>query len=337
MITTERLKEIANFVWEYGEAETVEIKPPVGVDPLPDEWQEKLGPYQFNRPFIAEVEDVHLAGPALVGVKDNDVILDTAYYGRLDLWERNYPHFEMARDALKHPAMEIELAVSFGGVWSHNYFHWVLDTLSKIEAVRKYMAETGNYPITILENKPPAFVIEGLISLGFSWIKNEQFHFHIERLVVPSNRRKFGMVPPGLVDYLRELYPSDVMYSTPDLYITRKEARNRRVENEEELTDYLLERGYSVRMPENSSFAEQRDMFAGAENIISPHGAGLVNMVWAESPKVIELVTPDYSNPCGWLIAAGKGWDYGFVMCEPLEGENMRVDIGKLHEVVEMM
>ena len=337
MITTERLKEIANFVWEYGEAETVEIKPPVGVDPLPDEWQEKLGPYQFNKPYIAEVEDVHLAGPALVGFKDSDIILDTAYYGRLDLWERNSPHFEMAREALKYPAIEIDLAVSFGGVWSHNYFHWILDTLPKIEALREYSAETGNFPTILLENDPPPFVFESLEPLEYGYITNEKHHYHIEGLVVPQNRRKFGMVPPGVVDYLRELYPSDVMYSTPDLYITRKEARNRRVDNEEELTDYLLERGYGTRMLEKNSFAEQRDMCAVAENIISPHGAGLVNMVWADSPKVIELVTPDYTNPCCWLIAAGKGWDYGFVMCEPLEGENMKVDIGKLHEVAEMM
>lgn len=337
MITTERLKETANRVWEYGEAETIEIKPPVGVDPLPAEWQEKLGPYQFNRPYIAEVEDVHLAGPALVGFKDNDVILDTAYYGRVDLWERNYPHFEMARGALAQMPVEVECAVSFGGVWSHNYFHWVLDTLPKIEAVRKYTDEIGDFPIILLEHDPPPFVFESLDSLEFEWMTNEKYHFHVERLVVPQNRRKRGMVPPGVVDYLRKLYPSDVMYSTPDLYITRKEARNRRVENEEELTDYLLERGYGIRMLERSSFAEQRDMCAGAENIISPHGAGLVNMVWAESPKIIELVTPDYSNPCGWLIAAGKGWDYGFVMCEPLEGENMRVDIGKLHDVCEMV
>ncbi len=337
MITTERLKETANRVWEYGEAETVEIKPPVGVDPLPAEWREKLGPYQFNRPYIAEVEDVHLAGPALVGFKDNDVILDTAYYGRLDLWERNYPHFEMARQALKQPAVEIDLAVSFGGVWSSNYFHWVLDTLPKIEAAGNYLAKSGEVPVILLEHEPPPFVIESLLPFDYEWARNKTYHFHVKRLVIPQNRRKRGMVPPGVVDYLRKLYPSDVMYSTPDLYITRKEARNRRVENEEELTDYLLERGYSAGMPERSSFAEQRDMFAGAENIISPHGAGLVNMVLADSPKVIELVTPDYSNPCGWLIAAGKGWDYGFVMCEPLEGENMKVDIGKLHKVVEMM
>ena len=337
MITTQRLTDIADHVWEYGYAEAIEIKEPVGVDPLPAQWQEKLGPYQFNRPYIAEVKDVHLAGPALVGFKDNDIILDTAYYGRLDLWERNYPHFEMARNALKHKAVEIDLAVSFGGVWSHNYFHWVLDTLPKIEAVWEYIAETGNVPIILLEHDPPPFVFESLESIGLGWATNETYHFHVESLVIPQNRRKRGMVPPGVVDYLRKLYPSDVMFGTPDIYITRKEARNRRVENEEELTDYLLERGYSVTMLERSSFAEQRDLLAGAENIISPHGAGLVNMVWADSPKVVELVTPDYSNPCGWLIAAGKGWDYGFVMCEPLDGENMRVDIGKLHDVCGMV
>ena len=129
MITTDRLADIAKRVWEYGEEEAVEITEPVGVQPLPQEWKEKIAPYQFNKAKAYIVESVNLCGPGLVGIWHNDVVLDTAYFGRIDLWERNKPYFHWARQAMDMPVRRVPYATSFVNVWSHNYFHWVLDLI----------------------------------------------------------------------------------------------------------------------------------------------------------------------------------------------------------------
>lgn len=336
MITTDRLPEISTDYWKYGVSEYCTVRRPKGVDPLPAEWEEKIGEQALEQPYFYEIEDVHLYGPAMVGIKD-DVILDTAYYGRLDLWERNYSYFEMAMQARGEVATEIDCAFSACNVWSGNYFHWLLDTLPKLQALDDYESATGN-EVTVLVNKtPPGFVVEMLELFNYPYEQLQSHHYHAKKLVVPTNRRQNGFPFPHSLEYLKEMVGVEKLVS-PKLYISRKKAPTRRLENEDELCDYLLKQGYACILPEDMSFAEQMGVFLCSESIISTHGAGLANMIWSRNrPKVIEIVTPAYTNPCCWLIAEALGYDYGYVVGEPTEHEDMTVDMDKLKYVIEMV
>lgn len=340
MITTDRLPAIANRAWDYSGIESIVINEPCGVDPLPEEWGNKLGRWDLPAAVVYEVEDVHLYGPAMVGVKD-DVILDTAYFGRIDLWERNYPYFEQAIASMQHTPQVLPGAVcSFINVWAHNYFHWILDTLPKVEAIRKYHAKTGENVTVILPNDPPPFIYESmrlfLDDTFIAWHPARSYHYHAEKLLVPTTRRRNGFIYPSAVKFLRSLVKDNALTSSK-VYISRKYASTRNVQNEEDFSLNLLERGFSIITPERFSFQEQQKVFNSSEIIVGPHGAGLANMVWGDAPTVIELVTPDYSNPCLWLVAAAQGWDYGYLICDPLPGEHMVADWDKLEELLEVL
>jgi len=340
MITTDRLPTIAKRSWDYGGIESIVVNKPVGVDPLPDEWEIKLGRKDLPSSTVYEIEDVHLYGPAMVGVKD-DVILDTAYFGRIDLWERNYSYFEQAVSCMGMKPFEAKgVYCSFISVWSNNYYHWILDQLPKIEAIDKYHKETGENVTILVPPDVPQFVLDTFdlfIHYPYiAWQPLHAYHYQVEKLLVPTTRRRNGYMYPSAIKWLHSLV-KEKAYTSGKVYVTRKYAKTRDVKNEWDFSDRLLELGFSIITPEHFSLLEQQKVFGTSEMIIGPHGAGLANMVWGDAPKVIELVTPDYTNPCIWLIAAAMGWDYGFVICDPLPGEHMVADWDKLKTVMEVL
>lgn len=343
MITTERLQGISEEYFEWGDTDLVgtTLTEPIGVQEMPKEWKKKLGiEFKSPRPKAYIINDVHLAGGILVGIKNNDVILDTSYYGRMDVYLRNKGHFSDAVEALNDPAEELDFAVSFMGSWSGYYFHWVIDHLPKLEAVLIATKLVGKKPVVLINKKPQPFVIESLQKWDpvFDYKKATKTHYHVDNLLVIETPRQNGYLPGWIPGYLRDVYRMHNILDNPQYYVTRRFANSRRVVNEDEITNYLLDEGFSIGAPEKSSFQAQVDRFANVNFIIGPHGGGLANMVWGHAPAVLEIVTPEYTNPCYWMIASGLGWPYGFVIGqESGTPEDMYVDPSKLKETVEEM
>lgn len=336
MITTDRLPEISSDYWKYAKPEIISVDAPLGLDDLPAEWAAKVGEHELDQPYVYEVENVHLYGPAMVGVK-NSVILDTAYYGRLDLWERNYLYFEAAMSARAEPVIEVECAFSACNVWSGNYFHWLLDTLPKFEALQVYEQDTGVRPLILVDQDPAPFVSEWLDLLGYKYEKLKSYHYHVDNLVIPTNRRKRGIFYKSAGEYLQTLRGCEKLTSHK-LYVSRKNARTRRVVNEDELLEYLLPQGYACILPETMSIIEQIGTFMPCEWLIAPHGAGLANMIWSrKQPRVIELVTPAYTNPCCWLVAVALGLEYGYLVADHVGEEDLDLDINKVKQVEDLL
>lgn len=83
---------------------------------------------------------------------------------------------------------------------------------------------------------------------------------------------------------------------------------------DEVLIDYDIKRV----CPENLSFQAQIDAFSNASLIVSPHGSGLANLVFApQTAKVLELQTemdwPGSLRPWFYLLAAVSGLPYAFL------------------------
>lgn len=338
MITTDKLPDIANRYWKYSDTEIITINPPLNYSPLPDEWKAKVGRHLLEPSYVFEVGDVHLYGSNLVGVKDS-VILDVGYFGRIDLWERNYPYFEIAMGARQYEARELGTAMSLVSVWSNNYFHWVLDLLPMVEAAVKYHQETRDTVTLIIPKMTPSWVTDSLRALTkypfLSYMHMDHPHYLVKKLLVPTTRRHNGIPHNSALKFLRSLF-DEHKPREHKFYISRSGANNRRVHNEDELRPMLDSLGFTKIKAEDHSFKDQMDIFrVNKLNLIAPHGAGLVNSVWSSNPKVIELVTPEYTNPCCWLISAVQGFEYAHVMCEPRKGENMVVDVDELTALAE--
>jgi capsular polysaccharide biosynthesis protein len=84
------------------------------------------------------------------------------------------------------------------------------------------------------------------------------------------------------------------------VFVSRRGANSRRIANESEVSAYLGSHGFASVQLEKLSLAEQIALFRHATHVIALHGAGLTNLIHAETCAVLELfpsghgIRPDY-------------------------------------------
>lgn len=329
MITSKDMQK--EHTLQYGEQEWVYPSRPESMGELPPEWVDKLTPHRFEAPTATVVRKAELAGPNLAGFRDGDLILPVGYYGRLDLWSRNYPYFEMATMALQSKAKHLDSAFVMAGVWSSNYFHWVLDHLPTLQAWYAYRDQTGEEPTILLAPGAPSFATQSLEALGLSYIVADVYHYQVDRLLVPTWPRQDGYIRPSAVQFVRSKLAFEQQDRLLDLYVSRKNSVNRNVVNEEQIT------GLQHVCMEDYSFHKQRSLISQTMYMAGPHGAGLANMVWGYKMGVVEIGTPAYVNPCLWLVACALGHRYGYVEGEPVGREDIRVDPERIYDCLSLI
>jgi hypothetical protein len=100
------------------------------------------------------------------------------------------------------------------------------------------------------------------------------------------------------------------------IYITRRDTGHRRVINEGQVIAELEARGFTVIALTGRTLDEQINLFRNAEIVVSPHGAGLSNVVFCEpDTRVYELLPHDYVNGCFNLQARAAGAAYYADLC----------------------
>jgi capsular polysaccharide biosynthesis protein len=182
------------------------------------------------------------------------------------------------------------------------YFHFLTETLSHIHTALRCWPDT-----TILipncegffERIPRQVHIDAVGALAPDAAKlkflNERI-YKVNNLIVPR-RWLFGDCDYA-DEILRRLSPPRSNDANRVVYISRKLANSRRLDNEEALLDAIRQSfsGCKVVHLETMRFAEQIELFYNAKMIISPHGGGLTNLVFCRpGTAVIEILPKDCS------------------------------------------
>jgi capsular polysaccharide biosynthesis protein len=115
----------------------------------------------------------------------------------------------------------------------------------------------------------------------------------------------------------------------------------RQVENAAEVRDFLERAGFITVRLESLSLLEQVRLFASAEFVVGPHGAGLANLLFTPpSARVIELTPNTEMRPFFWMISSKLGHEYAMLPCEtdiPSFNGKLRVDIKKLATLLALL
>jgi capsular polysaccharide biosynthesis protein len=220
--------------------------------------------------------------------------------------------------------------IHFAALWGTTYYHWVLDMLPRLSVVERF-ARVRGVPLIV----PPDITStqrQSLQMLGVGPDRLVEFHgdhWQVEHLYFPSLPGVSGNPTSVSARWLRERFSSPTASSRRRLYISRRDAVSRRIVNECELLGELVPHGFEVATLTGMPFADQVQLFSGAEMIVGPHGAGLTNMVFAQpGATVIEVFSPNYINGCYWALANVCGHRYGF-MVGAQRGEDIEIDLGK--------
>jgi len=209
------------------------------------------------------------------------------------------------------------LSVSYGDV----YYHWMLDLLPRIELLRRNNIDLNQIDKFVVNATTTKFQKETLALLGIPETKlicsqnDLPLHIQADRLIVPSlPRDRGGSMPKWACDFLKNEFLRSSDNQLPGLeriYISRGDAQHRRVINEAKLISFLTEFGFKTVTLNAMSVVEQALLFSQAKVIVSPHGAGLTNIVFCNpNTKVIEFFSPNYLHPGYWRLSNQVGLEY---------------------------
>jgi capsular polysaccharide biosynthesis protein len=136
-------------------------------------------------------------------------------------------------------------------------------------------------------------------------------------------------------DFIRSLfapYYQTIRQKGIFIYISRSDAKCRRIINEPELLNELIPMGFIPIVMSDLSVHSQMNVFSQSDIIISPHGAGMAFMVFGSSETtVIELNKRSPNSRHYSHIAWHLEMDYYKILCEETSDKNdMIVDINRL-------
>jgi capsular polysaccharide biosynthesis protein len=189
-------------------------------------------------------------------------------------------------------------------------------------------------------------------------------HVHVPHLLMPEVRPFTacfdGTELQTVRNYMTAHIPSELRNKTypKKIYITRTKATYRKVENEQELIDYLSPKGFTVLDFDDLSFWEQVAIMQHVKEFVSIHGAGFSNIIFMPPQgNVVELINAfyaelEYTFPF-WKQAHVCGHSYYSVFGEPLQknsslitsqnithssnflvNQNITIDIQTLKEII---
>lgn len=145
-----------------------------------------------------------------------------------------------------------------------------------------------------------------------------------------------------LLDAVKERAGFDGSHSGRRIYLSRRDASARKLLNEDDVSAMLTYYGFETVVMTGRSVAEQIKLFAEASHIISPHGAGLANVLFCQPDAALcEFLMPSYVNWSIRKMAAISEMRYGCILGReiinsdsPIMERNWMIDLDDLEKLV---
>lgn len=317
----------------YADPETVTVTAEACKRPLPAGVESYTGRYQFPESYVAAVDDAFLDTSSMLLTERGEPILSTAgddewFYnfivennattdGRLRL---------LTRGAV--PTVSDEVDVGFDLVRHGSYYHWVTECLPDLRALETYDERTDSSIPVLIENDPPGFVVDYLSLLGLddriTPIQGDTAS--VGTLMIPERRvRRRHCFQPSTenLEWVRNRYLDAVPDVDADaghrIYVSREDAGQRNVTNEEALIDSLSTCGFEKYVLTDLDIREQIELFGGADCVVGVHGAGLTNTIFSSDIKVFEIIPESFYWHDFYCLSEQLGFEYDYCYAEPAE------------------
>ena len=274
---------------------------------------------EFRAPFLATIPSARVLGPdGCVITPDQGILKESVWSGGLFQQNRIYRSLR-----LPTPQSLSGSYYTIASPYSSGYYHWIVEVLPRLFA---HELVANDCPRLIVNSPLNRWQLESLELLGFAHqdlVELGTYFVQLEKLYFPP----YIGINPYCLQWLRERLLATVPPEpTPKrVYITRRLAAKRRLVNENQIESLLHDHGFIIAELETLSIAEQVRLFAQAEIVVGPHGAGLTNMVWAPRDcKVMEIQHPDYINVMYYMVAEVLHQRYWSCLGTPAGNDSLR-------------
>ena len=299
----------------------------IGMKQCSDAYQSRKN---FLREYVLECEDCVIEpkfGWAIIS-KSNKLVFDSIPYNS---WIESY-----------HPSainylFNIKNAKSYDKVVSirmirggaNNYWHFFHDLIGQVYLAKKFNLDHLPFLISLDLYKQPYF--KQALDLSpylkkINWVVQSDF--------VKVRMAYFIQVKINGVEqfnFIRNIFPNLVeskqVYKY--VYLKRGHIRSRHIKNSNEIEEIARKNKFAVIDTDNMSLYNQILLFSQANIIISPHGAGLTNVMFSNYEKlsVLEIFPSDYIMPHYYWLSMQLNIKYKALVAGHLESDSsFRVD-----------
>ncbi|MDP1724764.1 MAG: glycosyltransferase 61 family protein [Alphaproteobacteria bacterium] len=194
--------------------------------------------------------------------------------------------------------------VSISSPGSENWYHWLLQILSRLYIVQE--SKISFDKIYINNCQAPwqisslNIVLEklGIPKNKILTINNDTTVVKADTLIIPSIpfipcKGPKVRLPEWLKKKLNETFLDSSKATIAPferIYISRSKAKSRKITNESNLIDQLEQHNFKVIFLEDLSPFDQAHIFNNAKIIVGPHGSGFTNLIFSkQKTKIIEI------------------------------------------------
>lgn len=203
--------------------------------------------------------------------------------------------------------------------WSAGHYHWFTEVVPKLLLIE---AQASDFVI-LLPDTPymrkigiDSIELLGVAFADVQWMEENALYkvpdlYYISRIAAP------GQVVDSLMQEINRRTVKSKVGPRRRFYVSRSEAKVRKVLNEKELEPVLGKHGYEIVRPEGLSLSEQIDLFSTCDSLLGIHGAGLTNCLFMPpGGNVFELLKRE-PNHGYWHLASSLGHQYFYLHGTP--------------------
>jgi hypothetical protein len=312
-------------------------------------------------PFAAELPDVTLVGRHATPVTSSGRVILSPFAhnismidadGELEIFRPDVADAPDFRDV--DVGTEDRPLLSLVGRLDSNYYHWLVDFCTQLEAAAVFTRSTGRRPRILIRRPAPSFVRTTLATLGFTeddlvewpaaWDWHEggddpRLRTHVSSLIVTSPRGAAGVPSLRALRWLRGLMldrvggPQDPATSDPPgsrkIFVHRRPGGWRSIANSDDVVDAVDARGFQVLCPEDFAFPAQVTAFAAADVVVGLHGAGLTNVLFSTGAELVEIAG-DYGGIEFAAVARAAGGRHCRLAATQRPDDTVEVDLTRL-------
>lgn len=248
--------------------------------------------------FVLELSQAEIVGSGVVVNANGEILLESTIFRTKYLHVLSQNHWLYFRQLF--PALKLQKVIPLSSALQANYYHWIMEGIGRLVMMKLAGNLDGDEQLLIMKD-PPRFMID---SIGFF------FPEYRDRLVRSSSVRckaecvKLASFPytnnenTNFTDiYIPEVIKTINSFSREkqkglvkkpvNIFISRKNSRDRKILNEEFFLGAIAPYNLKIVTLEDLSFEQQAELFFHADLIVTTHGAGLTNLLFANEPSMV--------------------------------------------------
>lgn len=203
------------------------------------------------------------------------------------------------------------------------YGHWMMDLLPRAAMIKRAGFRFEDFDGVYLPKPRHHYQVELLTRLGIhvNQIIDADVvpHLRAAKLIVPSCHANVFVASKWCCETLRALVPrpsAESSHSPGLIYVSRSKTAHRRLVNEAELREDVLEpQGFVPIWPEQLTSSQKTAIFSSAKVVVTPLGSSVANLVYCRpGTQIVEIMNPRCVQPCALAIATQLGLGHHVVL-----------------------